>query len=41
MQFRLLKEGEELASMLKLPPEEVLLRWVQYHLNKDVRIYFI
>lgn len=21
--------------MLKLPPEEVLLRWVQYHLAKD------
>lgn len=35
VQFRLLKEGEELADMLKLPPEEVLLRWVQYHMDKD------
>ena len=31
----LLEEGEDLASMLKLPPEEVLMRWIRYHLKKD------
>lgn len=30
----LLKEGEDLASFMKLPPEEILLRWVNYHLAK-------
>lgn len=32
---RLLKEGEELVDMLKLPPEEILLRWINYHLKKQ------
>ena len=31
----LLAEGEDLAAMLKLPPEEVLLRWIRYHLKKE------
>jgi plastin-1 len=30
--IRLLHEGEELSSFLKLPPEEILLRWFNYHL---------
>jgi len=28
----LLSEGEELDQLMKLSPEEVLLRWVNYHL---------
>lgn len=32
---RLLAEGEELKDMLKLPPEEILVRWVNYHLAKE------
>lgn len=27
-------EGEELADLLKLPPDEILVRWVNYHLKK-------
>jgi hypothetical protein len=30
--FRLLKEGETLADFLKLSPEQILLRWLNYHL---------
>ncbi|XP_043850655.1 plastin-1 isoform X3 [Dromiciops gliroides] len=29
----LLNEGEELEELMKLSPEELLLRWVNYHLN--------
>jgi len=32
--FRLLKDGEEIADLLKLPPEEILVRWINYHLRK-------
>jgi len=32
--FRLLAEGEELADLLKLPPEETLLRWINFHLAR-------
>jgi plastin-1 len=31
--FRLLEDGEELADLLKLPPEHILIRWVNYHLR--------
>lgn len=31
----LLAEGEDLATLMKLPPEEVLLRWIRHHLAKD------
>ena len=31
----LLEEGEELKSLLKLPPEAILIRWVNYHLAKS------
>ena len=30
----LLEEGEELQHFIKLPPEQILLRWVNYHLSK-------
>jgi len=30
---RLLEEGETLASLLKLPPDQILLRWFNYHLR--------
>lgn len=30
--FRLLKEGEELSDLNKLKPEEILIRWINYHL---------
>ena len=30
----LLKEGETLADLMKLGPEEILLRWVNYQLEK-------
>lgn len=32
--FRLLEQGETLESFLKLPPEQILLRWFNYHLKK-------
>lgn len=32
--MRLAKEGEELKDLLKLPVEEILIRWVNFHLNK-------
>ena len=31
---RLLREGEEMADLLKLSPEELLIRWVNYHLQQ-------
>jgi plastin-1 len=30
----LLEEGETLAAFVKLPPEAILLRWMNYHLKK-------
>jgi hypothetical protein len=30
--IRLKKEEEELTDLLKLPPDELLLRWFNYHL---------
>jgi len=30
----LLGEGEELQSLLKLPPEQILMRWFNYHLQQ-------
>eukprot|EP01006_Ploeotia_vitrea_P043470 TRINITY_DN66736_c4_g3_i1.p1 TRINITY_DN66736_c4_g3~~TRINITY_DN66736_c4_g3_i1.p1 ORF type:complete len:621 (+),score=415.86 TRINITY_DN66736_c4_g3_i1:149-2011(+) len=30
--YRLLEDGEELADLLRLPPEQLLLRWFNYHL---------
>jgi len=32
--FRLLKDGETLEQLLKLSPEEILLRWMNYQLAK-------
>lgn len=29
--FRLLKDGEEIGDLKKLPPEEILVRWINYH----------
>lgn len=29
----LLNEGEDLAALMKLPPEEVLVRWINHHLK--------
>mmetsp|Transcript_1789 Transcript_1789/g.1800 ORF Transcript_1789/g.1800 Transcript_1789/m.1800 type:complete len:631 (-) Transcript_1789:462-2354(-) len=31
----LLQEGEDMASLLKLPPEDILLRWFNYHLARS------
>jgi len=31
--FRLLKPGETIADLLKLSPEQILLRWMNYHLE--------
>ncbi|KAL6078214.1 Plastin-3 [Balamuthia mandrillaris] len=31
--YRLLEEGETIEDLLKLPIEEILLRWVNYHLK--------
>jgi plastin-1 len=31
--YRLLEEGETLEDFLKLPPEQILLRWFNYHLK--------
>lgn len=30
--YRLLNDGEELAAMLKLKAEEILIRWMNFHL---------
>ena len=32
LQVRLLNEGEELSDLLCLPPEQIILRWVNFHL---------
>jgi len=32
--MRLCQEGEELTDLQKLPAEKVLIRWVNYHLEK-------
>ena len=31
---RLLNDGEELSDLLKLSPEQILIRWVNYHLKE-------
>ncbi|WFD02897.1 fimbrin [Malassezia obtusa] len=31
--YRLLEDGEELDDFLKLPPDQILLRWFNYHLK--------
>jgi len=33
--MRLAEEGEELTDLLKLPPETILIRWINYHLKKQ------
>jgi hypothetical protein len=33
--IRLKKDDEELADLLKLPPDELLLRWFNYHLKNS------
>jgi hypothetical protein len=38
----LLMEGETIEDLLRLSPEQILLRWVNYHLsrsNTDKRIH--
>ena len=32
--FRLLKEGEDIKDLQKLKPEEILIRWINYHLRE-------
>lgn len=32
--FRLLQDGETLQDLLKLPPEQILLRWINFHLKE-------
>eukprot|EP00026_Physarum_polycephalum_P004909 Phypoly_transcript_04934.p1 GENE.Phypoly_transcript_04934~~Phypoly_transcript_04934.p1 ORF type:complete len:590 (+),score=77.65 Phypoly_transcript_04934:98-1867(+) len=32
--YRLLESGEEISDLLKLPTDQVLLRWVNYHLQQ-------
>jgi len=31
--YRLLEDGEDIKDFLKLPPEKILIRWVNYHLK--------
>eukprot|EP01121_Diplochlamys_sp_Union-15-3_P020010 TRINITY_DN7676_c0_g1_i1.p1 TRINITY_DN7676_c0_g1~~TRINITY_DN7676_c0_g1_i1.p1 ORF type:complete len:534 (+),score=129.36 TRINITY_DN7676_c0_g1_i1:77-1678(+) len=31
--YRLLEDGETIDDLMKLPPEQILLRWVNYHLK--------
>jgi len=33
--FRLLKDGETLDDLLKLPTEQILIRWMNYHLKES------
>ena len=35
----LLRDGEELSELMKLSPEQLLLRWVNYQLEK-VTLYY-
>ena len=35
----LLREGEELADLMKLSPEQILLRWVNHQLEKVLPIH--
>jgi len=30
----LLQDGEKIEELIKLSPEAILLRWVNYHLNR-------
>lgn len=32
--IRLLQEGEDLHAFMKLPPDQILLRWFNYHLAR-------
>lgn len=32
--YRLLQDGEELSDLMKLTPEEILIRWINYHLRQ-------
>lgn len=33
--MRLAEEGEELTDLIKLPPETILIRWINFHLKKQ------
>jgi plastin-1 len=33
--FRLLEPGEDIGDLLKLPPDQILLRWFNYHLKNS------
>jgi hypothetical protein len=33
--MRLADEGESLQDLLKLPPEAILIRWINFHLKKS------
>jgi len=35
--YRLLQPGEDINDLLKLPPEQILLRWVNFHLKNAGR----
>lgn len=39
--FRLLEKGETLDDLRKLSPEQILIRWVNYHLAKVLALHFI
>jgi len=31
--MRLAKDGEELSDLMKIPPEDILVRWINFHLK--------
>jgi plastin-1 len=31
--MRLAKDGEELNDLLKVPPEDILVRWINFHMK--------
>jgi plastin-1 len=31
--YRLLEDGETMEEFLRLPPDQILLRWFNYHLK--------
>jgi hypothetical protein len=33
--MRLAEEGEQLSDLLKLAPEAILMRWLNFHLRKN------
>ena len=38
--YRLLNEGEELSALQKMKPEDILIRWMNFHLPCNCQLRF-